>query len=71
MKNPELMKCIPKDFKPYVVNIWLGEQQWNEVTKRWNKPLFVEWNNGNISEFANKNYARNCLNDYYTVSEVM
>lgn len=64
-KQDELMKYIPKEFKPLVIDIYTGESEWNEVTKRWNTPLIVEWENGEISTFSNKNFARKMLKEFY------
>lgn len=32
-KQSELMKYIPKEFKPLVVDIYIGNTEWNEVKK--------------------------------------
>jgi hypothetical protein len=60
-----LMRFIPKEFKKLVVDIYQGEKYWNEVTKRWDIPLVVEWENDEKSEFANKTFAWNVLKEFH------
>lgn len=64
-KQNELMKYIPKEYKLLVVDIYTGESEWNEVTKRWNTELVVEWENGKTSRFQTKSYARETLKEFY------
>ena len=66
----KLLAYIPKEFKPYVVDIYEGEQEWNDVTQRWNIPLVVEWENGETSYFANKAHAKNSLKEIYMIDDV-
>ena len=64
------MAYIPRAFKPYVVDIYEGEKEWNEVTQRWNVPLVVEWENGETSYFANKAFATQHLKEGYGLDDV-
>ncbi len=66
----ELMKYIPKDYKPYVVNIFEGKKDFNPITGRIATLLCVEWENGVVSEFANKNWARTCIKETYMLDDV-
>ena len=67
--NNELMKYIPKEYKPLVVDIYTGETDWNEVTKRWNTPLIIEWENGETSTFSNKSWAKTALKEFHGPDE--
>lgn len=66
----QLMKYIPRLFKPYVVDIYEGKEEFNPVTNRSAKTLIVEWQNGEKSEFANKTWARICINETYVLGDV-
>jgi len=69
-EKKKLLAYIPKEFKPYVADIYEGEKEWNETTKRWNTELVVEWENGGVSYFASKTYARECLKETYLIDDV-
>lgn len=56
--NKELMRYIPKEFKALVVDIYEGEEEYNEITRRMQIPITVEWQNGEVSYFANKTWMR-------------
>lgn len=66
----DLMRYIPKEFKPFVVNIYEGEKEFDEITRRWNTRLVVEWQNGEQSDFKNKTWAFTCLKEFYMVDDV-
>jgi len=65
----ELMRYIPKEYKELVTNIYEGEKDWNDVTKKWNINIVVEWENGEVSSFQNKSYMRFALNEMHTPDE--
>lgn len=65
----DLMRYIPKEFKPLVVNIYEGNKEFNEVTGRFSSILVVEWENGERSEFANKSFTFNCLKEFHSIEE--
>ena len=65
----ELMQYIPKEYKKLVVDIQEGEDEWNDVTKKWNTPVIVEWANGIISRFANKTFMKACLKEFHAPDE--
>ena len=52
----KLMRYIPKIYKDEVKNIYKGEKVWNEITKRWNTVIVVEWEDGETNEFQNASY---------------
>ena len=66
----DLMRYIPKEFKPFVVNIYEGEREFDERTRRWNTRLVVEWQNGEQSNFKNKSWAFTCLKEVYMIEDV-
>ena len=66
----ELLRFIPKEYKPFVTDIYEGKREYNEITKRWNVQLVVEWENGETSEFANKTFARECIKETYMIDDV-
>ena len=68
--DPKLMAYIPKEFKPYVVDIYEGEKSWNTYTKRWNTELIVEWVNGKTTYFQNKQHGLYSLKELYSIEEV-
>ena len=55
------MRYIPKIYKDEVKNIYKGEKVWNEITKRWNTVIVVEWEDGETNEFQNASYMFNVL----------
>jgi hypothetical protein len=65
----DLMRYIPKEFKPFVVDIYEGNEEFNEVTGRSARELVVEWQNGERSVFANKTWAFKCLREVHFVEE--
>lgn len=69
--DPYLMKFIPKDFKPYVVDIYKGEVEYDEDTKREYRPIEVDWENGEHSSFKGLDYMRNVLKEFHSPSEYM
>lgn len=68
--DKKLMGYIPKEYKPYVADIYEGEKEWNDVTQRWNRELVVEWENGETSYFANKAHAKQSLKEMYSIDDV-
>ena len=64
-----LMKYIPKEFKSLVENIYEGDKQWNDTTKRWNVNVVVEWINGETSCFANKTFMKEVLKEFHSTDE--
>lgn len=67
--DKELMKGIPKEFKPYVENIYKGKEEWDEETERYYRPLIVEWENGETSSFKSKKFASFVLKDQHSPDE--
>lgn len=57
----ELMRYIPRSYKNEVEDIYKGEKVWNEITKRWNTMIVVEWKDGEINEYQNATYMFNVL----------
>lgn len=50
------MRYIPRFYKNEVENIYKGEKVWNEITKRWNTMIVVEWKDGEINEYQNATF---------------
>ena len=69
--DPYLMRFIPKDFKPYVVDIYKGEVEYDEDTKREYRPICVDWENGEYSEFKGVDFMRSVLNEFHSPMEFM
>ena len=65
----DLMRYIPKEYKDLVADIYESEKEWNDVTNRWNTPITVEWENGEVSTFQNKSYMTNCLKEFHAPDE--
>lgn len=57
----ELMRYIPRSYKNEVEDIYKGEKVWNEITKRWNTMIVVEWKDGEINEYQNATFMFNVL----------
>lgn len=55
------MRYIPRSYKNEVEDIYKGEKVWNEITKRWNTMIVVEWKDGEINEYQNATYMFNVL----------
>ncbi len=55
------MRYIPRSYKNEVEDIYKGEKVWNEITKRWNTMIVVEWKDGEINEYQNTTYMFNVL----------
>lgn len=68
--NKTLLRYIPKEFKPFVVDIYEGDKEFDEIKRRWNTRLVVEWQNGERSEFTNKSWALTCLKEVYMIEDV-
>lgn len=60
----ELLKYIPKEYKAEVKSIRKGEKVFNEITKRWNTTIIVEWTDGSENEYQNATYMFNLLKDF-------
>ena len=69
--NKSLLAYIPREYKPLVTDIYDGDREWNDHTKKWNTNLIVEWQNGETSYFANKTFARECLKEFHSPDEYM
>ena len=67
--DKNLMRYIPKEYKKLVVKIYEGNRYWDEVTKHWSTELVVEWENGDVSNFANKTFAWNVLKEFHDPEE--
>lgn len=67
MKN--LMKYIPKAYKKLVVDIREGAEEYNEITRRTQKTVIVEWENGEKTSFNNKSWMRESLNQTHSPEE--
>lgn len=66
----ELMRYIPKEYKALVVDIWQGEEkEYDETTGKYSYPLYVEWENEEVSVFQNKSFAKNVLKEFHTPNE--
>lgn len=61
MKNKDLMRYIPKDYKKEVVDIYKDKKVWNEDTKRWNTMITVEWIDGEVNTYQNAEYMKGLL----------
>ena len=59
-----LMRYIPKEYKNEVDNIYLGDREYNEVTKRWSNLIVVEWKDGEQSIYASAEFMRNKLKEF-------
>lgn len=60
----KLLKYIPKEYKTEVKSIRKGEKVFNEITKRWNTTIIVEWADGSENEYQNATYMYNLLKDF-------
>lgn len=69
MLNKELMKYIPREYKSLVVDIYEGEDEYDERTNRMSTPIIVEWQNGEISRFQHKTWMRICLKEFHSTDE--
>ena len=65
----DLMRYIPREYKALVTGIYEAEQEWNDVTNRWNTPIVVEWENGEVSTFQNKSFMTNSLKEFHAPDE--
>lgn len=54
----KLMRYIPKEYKNEVADIYEAEREWNEVTKRWNTKIRVEWADGEVNTYQNASYMK-------------
>lgn len=66
----QLMKYIPKKFKPYVIDIYEGKKEINPITNRLATTLIVKWKNEKISVFANKRWASAVIHCTYSLDDV-
>lgn len=57
---------IPKEYRELIDNVYNGTKQWNEITKRWNVPVVVEWKNGEESYFGNAAHMKHQLREMYS-----
>lgn len=65
--DAKLLQYVPKFYKPYVADIYLGERVWNEHTRKWNTQVVVEWDiNGEqeTTTYQNATYMYNTLKDF-------
>ena len=58
MTNNKLMRYIPKEYKNEVADIYEGEREYNDVTKKWNTKIVVEWKDEEINTYQNASYMR-------------
>ena len=68
MEN-DLMKYIPKEYKALVENIYEGKREFNDITRKWNVNIVVEWINGEVSIFQNKTWMKEVLKEQHTIDE--
>ena len=65
-----LMQYIPKEYKGLVVDVYQGdEKEFDDTTNAWSYPLIVEWENGEVSTFANKTFAAKVLREFHGPDE--
>lgn len=69
--NKALLRYVPKEYKDLVVDIYEGETEYNEMTKKWNTPLIIEWENGEVCKYQNKTFAREVLKEFHARDEFM
>lgn len=65
--DSKLLQYIPKFYKRFVSDIYLGERIWNEHTKRWNNVIVVEWcidDEYETSTYQNASYMYNTLKEF-------
>lgn len=68
--NKNLLKYIPKEYKNLVTYIGeANEKEYNEITKKWDVNIIVEWENGETSYFQNKSFMKNVLNEFHSPDE--
>lgn len=65
--NSKLLQYIPKEYKPYVEDIYYGDRVWNEHTHRWNTYVTVEWRVGD--EYDVTTY-QNATHMYDTLKQI-
>lgn len=65
----DLMKYIPKEYRTLVENIHEGKKEFNDITRKWNVNIVVEWINGEVSIFQNKTWMKKVLKEQHTIDE--
>lgn len=66
MDKQNLMRSVPKAYKPLVSNITLGNRIINPKTGRWCNEILIKWKSGIYSRFLNAHTMRNELQNRYT-----
>ena len=66
MTEKDLMKKIPKEYKPFVEAVTLGDKIISPKTGRWCNEVLVKWKSGLYSSFVNAHTMRKELQNRYT-----
>lgn len=66
MIEKDLMRKIPKEYKPFVEAVTLGDRIVNPKTDRWCNEVLVKWKSGLYSSFVNVHTMRSELQNRYT-----
>lgn len=64
MVKDKLMRYIPEYYKKDVVSIRKGETEWNDLTRRWNTLIEVEWADGEVCSYQNATYMFEKLKEF-------
>ena len=66
MTEKDLMRKIPKEYKPFVEAVTLGDKIISPKTGRWCNEVLVKWKSGLYSSFVNAHTMRKELQNRYT-----
>ena len=66
MTEKDLMRSIPKKYKPFVKSVSLGDKIISPKTGRWCNEVLIEWKSGLYSSFVNAHTMRKELQNRYT-----
>lgn len=66
MTEKDLMRSIPKEYKPFAKSVVLGDKIINPKTGRWCNEILIEWKSGLYSSFVNAHTMRRELRNRYT-----
>lgn len=64
-----IMSYIPKEYKKLVVAAWEEEKEYDEDRHRWDVPISIEWENGEIDTFTNKAWMKYVLKEVHSPEE--
>jgi hypothetical protein len=71
MTEKDLMRSVPKKYKPFVKSVSLGDKIISPKTGRWCNEILIEWKSGLYSSFVNAHTMRSELQNRYTPLDFM